>query len=189
MEQFYKDKKRVFECNITVEGADIDNTSARLIMEFDSQTLLFKGSVDSDGKCSIEIPALKNIKEEKGKATLEVISDSQLFEAWESDFILKESKTVKVEMVTPKQAIVENKIKVTAQPIKENLVTKNNDFENRPIVKSFVYEMKKQKINETNVRTKNREIKNIFSSLKKTYSGNEITFLYENIKQCLKLLK
>jgi hypothetical protein len=99
MEVFYTDKGKLFECQIQVEGAESDETKARLIMMFENKrNLIFFGDVDSDGTCQIQVPALKDLKEGKGTVVLEVISDSTIFEPWEAKFELKPSKKVTVEV-------------------------------------------------------------------------------------------
>jgi hypothetical protein len=101
MELFFKDKKRTFQCSVLVEGADIKNTTARLVLKFpeSNKNYLYYGTIDENSVCSIDIPALREVKDTKGQAILEVISESTFFEPWTSDFELKESKTVKVEMI------------------------------------------------------------------------------------------
>jgi hypothetical protein len=121
--EFFRDKKKKFECNIMVDGANMANTSARMLLEFKDQTLLFKGKVDATGRCTIEIPPLKNIFESAGNATLEVIADSTVFEPWKSDFILKDSKAVKViemEEVMEEKAEEKIKVKVDVKPEPES---------------------------------------------------------------------
>lgn len=132
--EIYRDKKKTFECNIMVDGADLSNTSARMLLEFDKQTFLFRGKVDASGKCTIEIPALKNVLEGNGNAILEVIADSTIFEAWKSDFILKESKSVKVMEVIEKEAdeVIEEKIKVVVE-VKEKVINESK-YEKPPVV-------------------------------------------------------
>jgi hypothetical protein len=141
-EIFYKDKSKIFECKVFVEGASIDNTHARLVLKFPTQNInqLFYGKIDENNVCTIEVPALKEIKDSKGSAILEVIADSTFFESWSGDIEIKQSKTVKVEMVskTPanndspkvlvemkqdeKKKIVEEKVQVKKNTPKEQLI-------------------------------------------------------------------
>lgn len=108
MEQFYTDKGKVFECQIQVEGADIADTKARLILMFENKrNMIFFGEVQSNGKCEIAVPALKEFKEGVGTAVLEVISESTLFEPWESKFQLKASKRVQVEVKENRKPLIE----------------------------------------------------------------------------------
>lgn len=99
---FYRDKDNVFEANVKVDGASLSDTRARLILTFENGlTTLYEGKVKISGDCEIKIPAIKDklTESETGKAVLEVIAESTVFEPWTSDFSLKRSKTVTVEVV------------------------------------------------------------------------------------------
>jgi len=126
METFFRDKKKIFECKVYVEGADIEKTSARLLLKFPKSNLnlLYYGKINENNICSIEIPALKEVKDNEGEAILEVISESTYFEPWKSNIELKQAKTVKVEMLNREgNKLNENITKVTVSPIKKQ--TKN----------------------------------------------------------------
>jgi hypothetical protein len=182
MEKFFKDKKRIFECTISVEGASIKETTARLLLDFGQQTLMFRGRVSSDGKCTIEVPPLRNIHEETGRAILEVISESSLFEAWESDFELRESKTVKVEKTEDKPIIVESRPKVSAKVVSQpDPLT--------PIQEFFVGELRKHSINEANYRKHDTDIKTIFRLIRERFSPEEVKSLMGHIKPCFEAAK
>ena len=88
MYTLYTDKQELFECSISLEGASVKNSKVRLVVEADNLNLLFKGTIDSSGKCTVPIRKLKNLLEEstKGKIRLEVIADDTYFTPWESDF-------------------------------------------------------------------------------------------------------
>jgi TusA-related sulfurtransferase len=96
----YTDKQEVFECSISLEGASVKNSQARLIVESDNLNLLFKGTIDSNGKCTVPIKKLKNLLEEstKGKIRLEVIADDTYFTPWESNFEVETARKVTVEV-------------------------------------------------------------------------------------------
>ena len=92
----YLDKSEVFSCDIMIEGADIDETLTRLIIETDEWTLMFPGEIQSN-KVNIPIRKLNIFKEgEIGKIKLEVIAEGTQFIPWEDDFKIKRSKTVQV---------------------------------------------------------------------------------------------
>ena len=116
MYTLYTDKSEDFKCNIGVEGADISNTYARLVLENTNLNLLFEGTVNKDGSCVIPIKKLKHILPEglQGKLMLEVIADDTYFSPWEDDFIIKVNKRVTVEVKndTTKQKIKEHKVNV-----------------------------------------------------------------------------
>jgi hypothetical protein len=94
-----------------VEGADLKNAQARLILENDEYSLLFKGNIDSDGKCSIDIRQLKFLSENlKGKMKLEVIVDNDTyFIPYEDDFIVDVSKKVRVEVIQTTSPLISDK--------------------------------------------------------------------------------
>ena len=122
MYTLYTDKQELFECSISLEGASVKNSQARLIVESDNLNLLFKGTIDSNGKCTVPIKKLKNLLEEstKGKIRLEVIADDTYFTPWESDFEVETARkvTVEVKTQTNKNTIAEVKTGVVVRDIK-----------------------------------------------------------------------
>jgi len=122
MYTLYTDKQELFECSISLEGASVKNSKVRLVVEADNLNLLFKGTIDSSGKCTVPIRKLKNLLEEstKGKIRLEVIADDTYFTPWESDFEVETAKKVTVEVKTQanKNTLTENKTGVTVKNIK-----------------------------------------------------------------------
>lgn len=95
----YKDKSELFSCDIAVEGANLNETQVRLIVESDEWTLMFEGEIDKKGKCNIPINKLSILNEgTKGKIRLEVIADSSVFVPWEDNFKVKLSKKVSIKM-------------------------------------------------------------------------------------------
>lgn len=95
----YKDISENFSCDIDVEGANISETKARLILESKDWTIMFEGDIDRNGKCNIDIKKL-NIFEEGtiGKIKLEVIADNSIFIPWQDEFQVKLSKKVQVKV-------------------------------------------------------------------------------------------
>lgn len=128
MYTLYTDKSENFKCNIGVEGANISQTQARLVLENKDLNLLFEGKINSDGSCVIPIKQLKNILQEgsKGKMRLEVIAEDTFFSPWEDDFNVKTNKkvTVEVESDDSKQQIKETQIRV--EVIKPDNIKSNN---------------------------------------------------------------
>lgn len=184
MYELFVDKQEVFECSIKLEGASIENAKARLMLESDKMNLVFMGEIDKNGNCSVPIKKLKNILPEQteGKMTLEVIADDTYFEPWESDFFVKASKSVKVEVKgqteePKKKAIVEVKKKEVVEETKEDPyeqfvdtmvtylkevgVTKKNFVKNKSVVKPTIDEyFKKAKLED-----KNKFLKDILKKL------------------------
>lgn len=95
----YKDKFENFSCNVFVEGAKLDKTKARLVLESDDWNLIFEGYIDEFGKCQIPIKKLDILDEGLvGKIRLEVIAENTIFVPWEDDFKVKMNKKVEVEL-------------------------------------------------------------------------------------------
>ena len=95
--QVYKDKSENFSCDVMVEGARLNETQARLILESDDWTLMFEGEIDRNGKCNIPIKKL-NILNEGTVGKMEVIAEGTVFIPWEDDFKVKMSKKVMVQI-------------------------------------------------------------------------------------------
>jgi hypothetical protein len=113
----YKDKNENFSCDVNVEGAKLDETRARLILESDDWTLMFSGNIDRNGKCIIPLKKLNILDEgQVGKIKLEIIAENTVFIPWESDFKVKMSKKVTVQMPNTKK-------QETPQPLKESRVS------------------------------------------------------------------
>ena len=100
MYKLYTDKQEIFECDIQLEGASLNNSKARLVIETTDLSLLFKGNITSEGKCKIPVKRLKGLLGENSKGTikLEVIAEDTYFIPWESNFEVDTAKKVQVEV-------------------------------------------------------------------------------------------
>jgi len=180
MYTLYTDKQELFECSISLEGASVKNSQARLIVESDNLNLLFKGTIDSNGKCTVPIKKLKNLLEEstKGKIRLEVIADDTYFTPWESDFEVETAKkvTVEIKSQTNKNTISEAKTGVTVQNVKVGDHIQN-------LSKMLV----KENINVHNMVSNKTKLNNIISSYLKInkISDGEKGRIIEGIIQTL----
>jgi len=180
MYTLYTDKQELFECSISLEGASVKNSQARLIVESDNLNLLFKGTIDASGKCTVPIKKLKNLLEEstKGKIRLEVIADDTYFTPWESDFEVETAKklTVEVKSQTNKTTIAESKTGVTVKNIKVGDHIQN-------LSKMLV----KENINVHNMTSNKVKLNNIISSYLKVnrISDGEKGRIIEGIIQTL----
>ena len=98
--KLYTDKQETFECDLFLEGADLKNSSARIIVESNDLTLMFKGKIDKKGNCKVPIKKLKGLLDENttGDIKLEVIAEDTLIEPWQSDFVVSTAKKVTVEV-------------------------------------------------------------------------------------------
>jgi hypothetical protein len=180
MYTLYTDKQELFECSISLEGASVKNSQARLIVESDNLNLLFKGTIDSNGKCSVPIKKLKNLLEEstKGKIRLEVIADDTYFTPWESDFEVETARkvTVEVKTQTNKNTIAEAKAGVVVRDIKVGDHVQN-------LSKMLV----KENINVHNMASNKVKLNNVIASYLKTnkISNGEKGRIIEGIIQTL----
>ena len=116
MYKLYTDKQETFECDLFLEGADLKQSSARLIVESKDLTLMFKGEIDDKGNCKVPIKKLKGLMGENttGDIKLEVIAEDTLIEPWQSDFIVDTAKKVTVEVKSQKQS--KSQIKESTKP-------------------------------------------------------------------------
>tara|TARA_R110001592_G_scaffold10312_1_gene53750 strand:+ start:295 stop:759 length:465 start_codon:yes stop_codon:yes gene_type:complete len=115
MYTLYSDKQNIFECDIQLEGASLSQAFARVILEGKDLNLIFNGEINSDGNCRINLPKLSMIKE-GGEMKLEVIADDMYFNPWNTEFDIKKSKNITVEVKEPSSKIIkENKAKVNVK--------------------------------------------------------------------------
>jgi hypothetical protein len=139
MYKLFTDKAEIFECDIKIEGASLSNSTARLVVETDHYSLMFNGSISSNGKCKVPIRKLKGLIDEnnKGNIKLEVIAEDTYFTPWETTFEVQASKkvTVEVKSQTTKKPIVETKgPKVQVTKVKKHKKTKITESEKRHIL-------------------------------------------------------
>ena len=124
--KLYTDKQEVFECDLFLEGADLKDSSARILVETKDITLLFLGEISKDGNCKVPIKKLKGLlgEDTTGNIKLEVIAEDTLIQPWQSEFVVETSKKVTVEVKSQKDKKpikeVSNKPQVKIQNIKNN---------------------------------------------------------------------
>ena len=147
--KLYTDKQETFECDLFLEGADLKNSSARIIVESNDLTLMFKGKIDEKGNCKVPIKKLKGLMGENttGDIKLEVIAEDTLIEPWQSDFVVSTSKKVTVEVksqgnkkpikeVSSKPQVKIKNIKNHSNPINEIIeFLKENNITLQKVVK------------------------------------------------------
>lgn len=157
MYKLFTDKSELFECDIKLEGASLNKSKARLVVETNDYSLMFNGSIDSSGKCEIPIRKLKGLIEENtsGNIRLEVIAEDTLFTPWESDFEIAASKKVTVEVKTQQdiKPIIETKVKVD--------VKKEITLDERDHVVNLFKLLVKENINIDNIAIKRNKLNNI----------------------------
>ena len=161
MYKLFTDKSELFECDIKLEGASLSKSSARLVVETSDYSLLFKGNINSSGKCEIPIRKLKGLIDENttGNIRLEVIAEDTYFTPWESDFEVDASKKVTVEVKSQqtKKPIVETKVEVKVKGEKPTITEKQH------VINLFKL-LIKEDINVDNISFKRNELNNIVAT-------------------------
>ena len=161
MYKLFTDKSELFECDIKLEGASLSKSKARLVVETSDYSLLFDGSISSNGKCEIPIRKLKGLIDENttGNIRLEVIAEDTFFTPWESDFEVDASKkvTVEVKSQTTKKPIVETKVKVKVKDEKPTITEKDH------VINLFKL-LVKEDINVKNISFKRNALNNIVAT-------------------------
>jgi hypothetical protein len=176
MYKLFTDKTELFECSISLQGASLKKSKARLVIETPEYSLLFNGSISKGGKCEIPIKKLKGLIDEdtKGNIRLEVIAEDTYFTPWESDFEVNASKkvTVEVKTQTTKKPIVEAKVKVKVKSKKPTITEKDH-------VMNLFKLLIKDDINVDNISYKRNALNNIVA-----------TYLQENpVKNTSKIIR
>jgi hypothetical protein len=161
MYKLFTDKTELFECSISLEGASLNKSKARLVIETLDYSLLFNGTISKGGKCEIPIKKLKGLIDEDttGNIRLEVIAEDTFFTPWESDFEVDVSKkvTVEVKSQTTKKPIVEAKVKVKFKEQKPTITEKDH-------VLSLFKLLIKEDINVDNISYKRNALNNIVAT-------------------------
>lgn len=110
--KLYKDIAEDFVCDISIEGADPNETEARIVIESNDWTLMFRGSL-KNGKCIVPVKKLNILQEgQVGKIRLEVIAEGNLFVPWEDNFKVKVSKKVTVKVNEQRENKTRNGVNV-----------------------------------------------------------------------------
>jgi hypothetical protein len=106
MYTLFTDKTEVFECDLQLEGASLEKSFARLLIESPDLNLIFNGEISSSGKCKIPVKKLKGLLDEnvKGKMKLEVVAEDTYFTPWEDDFTIDTSKKLTVEVKSQQES-------------------------------------------------------------------------------------
>ena len=184
MYKLFTDKTELFECDIKLQGASLNKSKARLVVETSEYSLLFNGTINSNGKCEIPIRKLKGLIDEdtKGNIRLEVIAEDTYFTPWESDFEVETSKKVTVEVKSQqnKKPILETKVKVKVKKTKPVTLTEKQHVVN--LFKLLI----KEDININNISFKRNKLNNIVATYLKE---NTIKNKNKVINSVLKVLE
>ena len=184
MYKLFTDKTELFECNISLQGASLKKSKARLVVETKDYSLLFNGSINSNGKCEIPIRKLKGLIDEdtSGNIRLEVIAEDTFFTPWQSDFEVETSKkvTVEVKTQTTQKPILEAKATVKPQQ-----VTKS---EKNHVVNLFKL-LVKEDINIDNISYKRNKLNNIVATYLKENTVNNTEKIINGVLKILESKK
>jgi hypothetical protein len=171
MYKIYTDKTELFECKVTIEGASLSNSQARLIIESTDLSLLFKGDIDESGNCKIPIKKLKGVLPEnvKGEIKLEVIAEDTYFIPWKSEFSVETSKKVTVEIKSQDaQVILESAPKVQVTEVKQAKPEPEKKQEVETPIREHVIKLIKllvrENINLNNITIKKDRVNNIIAT-------------------------
>ena len=182
--KLYTDKQETFECDLFLEGADLKNSSARILVETKDLTPLFPGTITKDGNCKVPIKKLKGLLDENttGDIKLEVIAEDTLIEPWQSNFVVSTSKKVTVEV---KSQGNKKQIKESTKPQVKIKNVKNDSNSINEIVEFF----KKNNITLQKVVKDKKRIVSILEnySNKIEYKGGTKKFIREVIKKLPKV--
>jgi len=184
MYKLYTDKQETFECDLFLEGADLKESSARIVVESKDLTLMFKGTIDDKGNCKVPIKKLKGLMGENttGDIKLEVIAEDTLIEPWQSDFVVETAKKVTVEVKSQKE---KPQIKESTKP---QVKIKNIKNDLNPI-NEIVQFFKENNITIQKVLKDKKRIVSILEnySNKIEYKGGTKKFIREVIKKLPKV--
>lgn len=176
MYTFFTDKSEIFECKISLQGAKISESKARLVLESDDMNFIFYGKIGSDGKCTIPVSKLKRYISEdtKGKAKLEVIAEDTFFQPWSDSFEVKTSKKVTVEVKGSDEEILSDTIKkVSISEVKNTKSTKPTPNKLFIISEEFFKLLSKHKITVNNLYENKRRLNIIAQQIVSKYKLNE----------------
>ncbi len=194
--KLYTDREENFNCDISLEGARLKDSFARIILESSNVNLVFNGTIDAGGKCEIPIKPLKHLLEnnDKGKMILEVVADDTYFSPWESEFVVDSFKKLEV---TINESSVPSKPKISVsvanKPNKKKIVEqpkpkkKTKTLKINTIVNELKKDLKSSGINATNMKSKKKvmseQITNYFTKKKidNKYKAKILTKLVESI--------
>ena len=184
MYKLFTDKTELFECNISLQGASLKKSKARLVVETQDYSLLFNGSINSNGKCEIPIRKLKGLIDEdtNGSIRLEVIAEDTFFTPWQSDFEVETSKkvTVEVKTQTTQKPILEAKATVKPQQ-----VTKSEKDHVVNLFKLLI----KEDINIDNISYKRNKLNNIVATYLKEHTVNNTEKIINGVLKILESKK
>jgi len=160
--KLFTDKSEIFECDISLEGASLSKSFARLVLETKDLNLMFKGSISSDGRCKVPIKKLRGLLDEniRGNLKLEIIAEDTYFIPWESKFEIETKKKVTVEVKSQTKPLLESsKPRVRVNRVKNSNITTSEKQHVINIMKLLI----KENINIKNLKMKKNKLNNIIA--------------------------
>ena len=176
MYKLFTDKTEIFECDIKLSGASLDKSNVRLIIESADINLLFKGKIDSTGKCRVPVKRLSGLLGETttGTLRLEVIADDTFFTPWESEFVVETSKKVTVEVKS------QNKTRIVERNKPAIQVANVKNYKNRArVLKESTHIVRilkmliKENVTLKNLPNKQNIVNRVISNYSKKYTITE----------------
>lgn len=170
MYTFYTDKQELFECKLNLEGANLSDSRARLVLESGNYNLLFYGNIDESGKCQIPVARLKSLlgESDTGKVKLEVIAEDTYFEPWSDSYNVKTSKKVTVEVTDKNKPLQTSSKKVTVSEVKSEPKTQLPNYTNQ-----FLKVLDKKKITLANLKEHTKTLQTLGNIFTKKYNLTE----------------
>jgi len=162
MYKLFTDKSELFECDINLTGASYKKTTARLVVETPEFSLMFNGTVGSNGECKVPIKKLKGLIDESisGNVKLEVIAEDTYFIPWESTFEVQQSKKVTVEVKSQKnkQLVESTETKITVSKVNNTISLSEKNH-----VLNIMKLLLKENITLSNLSIKKNKLNNIIA--------------------------
>tara|TARA_R110001592_G_C13118318_1_gene745598 strand:+ start:535 stop:1101 length:567 start_codon:yes stop_codon:yes gene_type:complete len=184
MYKLFTDKSELFECDINLTGASYKKTTARLVVETPEFSLMFNGTVGSNGECKVPIKKLKGLIDESisGNVKLEVIAEDTYFIPWESTFEVEQSKKVTVEVKSQKnkQLVESTEPKITVSKVNNRISLSEKNH-----VLNIMKLLLKENITLSNLSIKKNKLNNIIAEY---VSKNPVNSSGEVINKVVKIL-
>ena len=175
--KLYTDREENFSCDISLEGARLKDSFARIILESQDVNLVFNGKIEAGGKCEIPIKPLKHLLEnnDKGKMILEVVADDTYFSPWESEFVVDSFKKLEV-TINESSAPSKPKISVSVVKPKKEKITEQPKKKSTKISMNKVISELKKDLFKNGITAKNMKTKKKLMSERVTsyFSKNKI---------------
>ena len=155
--KLYTDKIENFEAQVSIQGASLKKSKARLVVESDDFNLLFNG-----------------------KIKLEVIAEDTYFVPWESEFKVQASKKVTVEVKSQSDRVIKEN-KVMAKVLSQQKPTLSEKQHVINILKMLI----KENINLKNLKIKRNKLNNIIAEYIKDNPIEKKTPIIEKVIKVL----